>query len=57
MLKIPEFQGVHDKTNSFFDKCNAGLYSVMSHIYVDKKIFPRKSHRFTAVYSRDKEYL
>ncbi|EEB14248.1 transmembrane protein 16E, putative [Pediculus humanus corporis] len=57
MKEIPEFQGVHDRTNSFFDKCNASIYSVLKHIYVDKKIFPRKSHRFTAVYSRDKEYL
>ncbi|KAL1140334.1 hypothetical protein AAG570_000266, partial [Ranatra chinensis] len=26
-------------------------------VYADKKIFPDKSHRFTAIYSRDKEYL
>lgn len=26
-------------------------------IYVDKKMFPDRRHRFTAIYSRDKEYL
>ncbi|KAK6634066.1 hypothetical protein RUM44_004674 [Polyplax serrata] len=57
MKEIPEFQGVHDKTNSFFDRCKAAIYSVKRRFYVDKKIFPEKGHRFTAVYSRDKEYL
>jgi anoctamin-1 len=30
---------------------------VMGHFYVDKHIFPEKSQKFSAVYSRDKEYL
>lgn len=29
----------------------------MSRYYVDSTIFPTMAHRFTAVYSRDKEYL
>jgi len=29
----------------------------MSRFYVDEKIFPPKGQRYTAVYSRDKEYL
>jgi hypothetical protein len=29
----------------------------MGHFYVDTKVFPPRSYRFTAVYSRDKEYL
>lgn len=30
---------------------------IKSHVLVDRNIFPRKSYRFTAIYSRDREYL
>ncbi|XP_066905567.1 anoctamin-1 [Halyomorpha halys] len=37
----------HKASNSIMEKF----------IYVDKNIFPDRRHRFTAIYSRDKEYL
>lgn len=36
---------------------NTCLQIFFSTFYVDKTIFPTMKHRFTAVYSRDKEYL
>lgn len=48
---------MHNKTNTFFDEMNSYWNAFWSKIYVDKKVFPERSHRFTAVYSRDREYL
>ncbi|KAL0280787.1 UNVERIFIED_CONTAM: hypothetical protein PYX00_001978 [Menopon gallinae] len=55
--KIPELKSVHRGTNSLFHKYHSFTRLVMRRFYVDENIFPTKSHRFTAVYSRDKEYL
>ncbi|XP_066991170.2 anoctamin-1 [Anabrus simplex] len=55
--KIPAFQEVHDKTNTLLDEVNSFFHRIMSKFHVDTKVFPPRSHRFTAVYSRDKEYL
>ncbi|XP_052128356.1 anoctamin-1 [Frankliniella occidentalis] len=55
--KIPALTEVHAKTNSLLENFNSLFHRVMSRFYVDEKIFPPKGQRFTAVYSRDKEYL
>ncbi|XP_059484748.1 anoctamin-1 isoform X2 [Neocloeon triangulifer] len=57
MKEIPAFQDVHDKTHSLMDSVQTAVDRLLGYIYVDSKHFPQKSHRFTAVYSRSKEYL
>ncbi|KAK7864472.1 hypothetical protein R5R35_011703 [Gryllus longicercus] len=57
MKEIPGLQDVHAKTNSLLDEMNTWFHHVMSKFYVDTNVFPPRSQRFTAVYSRDKEYL
>ncbi|XP_031635097.1 anoctamin-1 isoform X2 [Contarinia nasturtii] len=55
--KIPGFRSVQNTTTSAYDRfsgCCNKLWNLMS---VDEQHFPPKSTRFTAVYSRDKEYL
>ncbi|XP_043249984.1 anoctamin-1-like isoform X2 [Colletes gigas] len=51
-LIIPDIRGntLIDEVNSFFNR-------IMQKYYIDKTIFPTLKHNFTAVYSRDKEYL
>ncbi|KAF4524726.1 hypothetical protein B566_EDAN014431 [Ephemera danica] len=57
MKEIPKLQDVHDKTSSLMESVCTCVDKVMGKVYVDHQVFPPKSHRFTAVYSRDKEYL
>ncbi|XP_044743761.1 anoctamin-4 isoform X2 [Chrysoperla carnea] len=57
MKEIPGLEKMHNKTNTFFDEMNSYWDAFWSKIYVDKRVFPERSHRFTAVYSRDREYL
>ncbi|XP_034248774.1 anoctamin-1-like isoform X2 [Thrips palmi] len=57
MKDIPALTEVHAKTNSLLENFNSLFHRIMSRFYVDEKIFPPKGHRYTAVYSRDKEYL
>lgn len=57
MKEIPGLQEVCERTNSLLDDVNSCADRLMAHFYVDTNVFPRKSHRFTAVYSRDREYL
>jgi len=57
VLQIQQFKEVCEKTNSLLDDVNSCADRLMGRFYVDTNIFPPKSHRFTAVYSRDKEYL
>ncbi|KAJ9596645.1 hypothetical protein L9F63_012342, partial [Diploptera punctata] len=57
MRLIPALQEVHEKTNSLVGNVNGAVNRVLGKFYVDTKVFPKKSQRFTAVYSRDKEYL
>ncbi|CAB3375249.1 Hypothetical predicted protein [Cloeon dipterum] len=55
--KIPAFQEVHAKTHSLMDSVQSAVDKLLGYIYVDTANFPQKGHRFTAVYSRTKEYL
>nr|XP_023017814.1 anoctamin-2-like [Leptinotarsa decemlineata] len=55
--KIPVLRQVSKQTNFIFEEINSKWDIVKSWVFVDKNIFPDKGHRFTAIYSRDKEYL
>lgn len=57
MKDIPALTEVHARTNGLLDNFHSFFDRVMSRFYVDEKVFPPKGHRYTAVYSRDKEYL
>ncbi|XP_014210857.1 anoctamin-5 [Copidosoma floridanum] len=59
-LRMPmkEIQGLSvPRQNKIFQGMNSFFRRVMSKYYVDPTIFPPMKHKFTAVYSRDKEYL
>lgn len=56
-VQIPGFRSVHAKTVSVFDKVAECGQNIKNLVAVDEDHFPRKSTRFTAIYSRDKEYL
>lgn len=45
------------RQNQLLKEVNSFFRNVMSRYYVDPTIFPPIKHKFTAVYSRDKEYL
>lgn len=54
MKEIPGLTTVSERTKSTFNQFMKGF---MRKFIVDEKHFPPISHRFTAIYSRDKEYL
>ncbi|XP_060647312.1 anoctamin-1 isoform X2 [Drosophila nasuta] len=56
-VQIPGLAVVNRSTKSVFSSLKSGCQSFLSNIYVDNNIFPKRAHRFTAIYSRDKEYL
>ncbi|CAK9797502.1 Ano1 [Anthophora plagiata] len=51
-MKIPE-----NHSNTLIKEVNSLFKRIMQKYYVDQTIFPKLKHNFTAVYSRDKEYL
>ncbi|XP_078050290.1 anoctamin 1 isoform X1 [Augochlora pura] len=51
-LRIPE-----NRSNTLINEVNSLFKRIMSKYYVDQTIFPKIKHNFSAVYSRDKEYL
>ncbi|KAH8326175.1 hypothetical protein KR067_002897 [Drosophila pandora] len=55
--KIPGMSVVNRSTKSIFSSLKTICKFFLRNIYVDENIFPRRAHRFTAIYSRDKEYL
>ncbi|KAH8318896.1 hypothetical protein KR074_011515 [Drosophila pseudoananassae] len=55
--KIPGMSVVNRSTKSIFSSLKTICKFFLRYIYVDEDIFPRRAHRFTAIYSRDKEYL
>ncbi|XP_061396870.1 anoctamin-2-like [Musca vetustissima] len=55
--KIPGMSVVNRSTSSVFSSLKGIIKFFMKHIYVDERNFPRRAQRFTAIYSRDKEYL
>lgn len=57
MKEIPGWQNMHQKSNFILDGFNLQWERVKSAVLVDKENFPKKNHRFTAIYSRDRNYL
>ncbi|CAO1405540.1 unnamed protein product [Diamesa tonsa] len=57
MKEIPGMSIVRTHTNSFLKQLKWGWGFMSKRFLQDEKHFPAMSHRFTAVYSRDKEYL
>ncbi|XP_005184747.1 anoctamin-1 isoform X2 [Musca domestica] len=57
MKEIPGMSVVNRSTSSVFSSLKGLIKFFMRHIYVDERNFPRRAQRFTAIYSRDKEYL
>ncbi|XP_036332631.1 anoctamin-1-like isoform X1 [Rhagoletis pomonella] len=57
MKEIPGMSAVNRSTRSMFSSLKSVVQFFLRHIFVDEGIFPRRAHRFTAIYSRDKEYL
>ncbi|XP_016961112.1 anoctamin-1 isoform X2 [Drosophila biarmipes] len=55
--KIPGMSVVNRSTKSVFSSLKTVFQFFLRNIYVDEEIFPKRAHRFTAIYSRDKEYL
>ncbi|KMZ02607.1 anoctamin-1 isoform X2 [Drosophila simulans] len=55
--KIPGMSVVNRSTKSVFSSLKHVFQFFLRNIYVDEEIFPKRAHRFTAIYSRDKEYL
>jgi anoctamin-1 len=51
-LKIPPA-----RQNQLLKEVNSFFRKIMNRYYVNPIIFPPMKHKFTAVYSRDKEYL
>lgn len=57
MKEDPRLKASETRGNAIFDEMNSFIDRIMKKYYVDTTIFPTLKHRFTAVYSRDKEYL
>ncbi|XP_055849456.1 anoctamin-1 isoform X2 [Episyrphus balteatus] len=57
MKEIPGFAGVQRSTKNVYSRLKGVWSFFVRVIFIDERYFPKKSHRFTAVYSRDKEYL
>ncbi|KAH8256409.1 hypothetical protein KR032_006344 [Drosophila birchii] len=57
MKEIPGMGVVNRSTKSIFSSLKTVCQFFLRHIYVDENVFPKRAHRFTAIYSRDKEYL
>ncbi|XP_017969038.1 anoctamin-1 isoform X2 [Drosophila navojoa] len=55
--KIPGLSVVDRSSKSVFSSLRSSCQFFLQHIYVDENYFPKRAHRFTAIYSRDKEYL
>lgn len=54
---MPGLRSVQTRTNFLLEGFQSQWQKVKDFVLVDKKKFPEKSQRFTAIYSRDKEYL
>ncbi|KAH8406732.1 hypothetical protein KR222_008167 [Zaprionus bogoriensis] len=55
--KIPGLAVVNRSTKSVYSSLKTVCQFFMRNIYIDQRFFPKRAHRFTAIYSRDKEYL
>ncbi|XP_030373607.1 anoctamin-1 isoform X2 [Scaptodrosophila lebanonensis] len=57
MKEIPGMSVVNRSTKSVLSSVKSVFNFFLHNIYVDDEHFPKRAHRFTAIYSRDKEYL
>lgn len=57
MKELMSWQTTLQPSNTIIRKVNSRIQNFMERFYVDTTIFPTMRHHFTAVYSRDKEYL
>lgn len=57
MKEILSCEMPETSSNVIIKEVNTFIRRIMSKYYVDTTIFPTMRHHFTAVYSRDKEYL
>ncbi|XP_037944876.1 anoctamin-1 isoform X2 [Teleopsis dalmanni] len=57
MKEIPGMSVVNRSTKNVFSSLKGVFRFFIRNIYTDEENFPRRTHRFTAIYSRDKEYL
>ncbi|XP_047098037.1 anoctamin-1-like isoform X1 [Schistocerca piceifrons] len=55
--KIPALQEVHQKTHNILDGVTSLAARATAPLKVDPTLFPKSNQRYTAVYSRDREYL
>uniref|UniRef100_A0A336LP51 Anoctamin n=1 Tax=Culicoides sonorensis TaxID=179676 RepID=A0A336LP51_CULSO len=58
-LRMPmkEIPGVARGTSTVMETIKKTWKHLLEKVTIDEKSFPKRSHRFTAIYSRDKEYL
>lgn len=57
IFQIPGLANVRSSSRNFYQNFKGFLAKRAKEILIDEKNFPPMSHRFTAVYSRNKEYL
>ncbi|XP_050486172.1 anoctamin-1 isoform X4 [Bombus huntii] len=57
MKELPTVLIPENRSNALIKEVNSLFKRIMKKYYVDQTIFPTMRHNFTAVYSRDKEYL
>lgn len=57
MKELPGMAIPENRSNTLIEEVNSLFKRIMEKYYVDQTIFPTLKHNFTAVYSRDKEYL
>ncbi|VEN38244.1 unnamed protein product [Callosobruchus maculatus] len=57
MKRIPALRQVSRSTNFIVEELHNQWDKLKFWIFVDKQTFPDKGQRFTAIYSRDREYL
>ncbi|ALC47465.1 CG16718 [Drosophila busckii] len=55
--KIPGLSVVNRSTKSVYSSLKGIFQFFLRNVYIDENYFPKRAHRFTAIYSRDKEYL
>ncbi|XP_072402314.1 anoctamin-5-like isoform X2 [Diabrotica undecimpunctata] len=57
MKEIPALRQISRQTNFLIEGITDQWDKLKTWVFVDESTFPNKAHRFTAIYSRDKEYL
>lgn len=48
---------INNRTNFILDGINNSWDKIKATVFIDREKFPEKGQRFTAIYSRDREYL